>query len=357
MAFASPPALIHRPRRTRLKPCTVSLSLQSPHLPPHAYTTLPDSTPVCRLITFLQSRDPSPSNVSRTLDTLLAHGYQTFSLPPPLHTSAASYVRLIGRSAADRLQLCTRLDINPSTLNTVSKRTVEDLIDNHLRSLSLERLHMVQFSWTDFRDKRYLDFLNELSELQRVGKLRSVGTANFPTRQLRYLHSQGIKIASNQVPFSLLDERPMTQMAPFCTQNGIALVAANALGGGFFSERYLGLPEPRKSACSPALLRFAGMIRVWGGWGLFQQLLYEMKGVANKYGVSMANVAVNWVLRQPFMAVGLEVESAEYCESNLRPFLFELDDDDLTVLQNVARKGNDLFTILGDSGSEFQDMR
>ncbi|CAN8063664.1 unnamed protein product [Agarophyton chilense] len=357
MAFASPHSLPFRQRRPGLKRCVLNLSLQSPHLPPHAYTTLPDSTPVCRLITFLHPRDLSPSNVSRTLDTLLAHGYQTFSLPPPVHTSAASYVRLIGRSAAEKLQLCTRLDITPSALSTVSKRTVEDLIDNHLRSLSLERLHMVQLSWTDFRDKRYLDFLDELSELRRVGKLRSVGTANFPTQQLRYIHSQGIHVASNQVQFCLLDERPMAQMTSFCTQHEIALVAANTLGGGFFSEKYLGLPEPRKSACSPALLQFAGMIRVWGGWGLFQQLLYEMKGVANKYGVSMANVAVKWALRQPVMAVALETESAEYCKSNLRPFLFDLDDDDMITLKNVARKGNDLFTILGDSGSEFQNSR
>lgn len=216
---------------------------------------------------------------------------------------------------------------------------------------------MVQLSWTDLRDERYLDFISELSELQRLGKLRSVGTANFPTRQLRYLHSQGLRVASNQVPFCLLDERPLTQMASFCAQHGIALVGGNSLGGGFFTERFLGLPEPRKSACSPALLRFAGVIRVWGGWGLFQQLLYEMKRVANKYGVSTANVAVKWVLRQPVMAVVIGIENAEYCKSNLRPFHFDLDDEDVAALESVARKGNDLFTILGDSGSEFQVHR
>lgn len=38
------------------------------------------------------------------------------------------------------------------------------------------------------------------------------------------------------------------------------------------------------------------MIRQWGGWPLFQDLLAVTKSVADKHGVSIPNVGVRWVL-------------------------------------------------------------
>ncbi|CAN0556043.1 unnamed protein product [Laminaria digitata] len=38
------------------------------------------------------------------------------------------------------------------------------------------------------------------------------------------------------------------------------------------------------------------MIRQWGGWPLFQELLSAVKQVADKHGVSIPNVGVRWVL-------------------------------------------------------------
>lgn len=64
------------------------------------------------------------------------------------------------------------------------------------------------------------------------------------------------------------------------------------------SERYLGMPEPRVRGVGGELERFAKVVAVWGGWGLFQELLYAVKGVADKYGVSMENVAMRWVLER-----------------------------------------------------------
>ena len=41
----------------------------------------------------------------------------------------------------------------------------------------------------------------------------------------------------------------------------------------------------------------ASLIR-WGSWALFQELLRELKLVADRHGTTIANIAVCWVLRQ-----------------------------------------------------------
>ena len=55
----------------------------------------------------------------------------------------------------------------------------------------------------------------------------------------------GIRIASNQVQFSLIDRRPEARMAPLCRERGVHLLAYGTVCGGLLSERYLGQPEPR----------------------------------------------------------------------------------------------------------------
>ena len=50
----------------------------------------------------------------------------------------------------------------------------------------------------------------------------------------------GFQIVSNQVQFSILDQRPEKIMTPFFVKNGIKILAYGTLLGGFFSENIWG---------------------------------------------------------------------------------------------------------------------
>ncbi len=41
------------------------------------------------------------------------------------------------------------------------------------------------------------------------------------------------------------------------------------------------------------------MIRAWGGWELFQELLAVLKEIATRREVDVSNVAARWVLDRP----------------------------------------------------------
>jgi hypothetical protein len=59
------------------------------------------------------------------------------------------------------------------------------------------------------------------------------------------------------------------------------------------SEKYLGVPEPTKAELTTTSLRkYMPFVKAWGGWDShFQPLLKAMKSIADKYNVSIANVA------------------------------------------------------------------
>lgn len=368
------------PRRSFHAHCpNQHICARAPFDPPSdAYITLGehDQTQVCRLITALSPSSlhshysaPNSLQVTRAIDALVEAGLQTFDLgclhPRPLSEDIAfyarEYIRLVGPSLASNLRFCSQAEIDPHTIGDIHQRSVQNIVDQHLKTSGLERLDLMQLSWSDFRDKRYVDFLGELLELKRIGKIASIGTIAFPTRELKYLSSQGITVASNQVSFSLVDRRALVDMADWCHSNNVRLLAKSALGAGFISERFLGLPEPSKRLCEfPPVAHFASVIRAWGGWSLFQELLYAIKQVADKHDVTMSNVAVKWALQSSGQtAVVVDASLADppevqLCISNLRVFHFTLDDDDRHLLDSVASKCNDLHSILGDCGSELQ---
>src|SRR5207237_9777928 len=118
----------------------------------------------------------------------------------------------------------------------------------------------------------------------------------------------------------------------FCKATGITLVAYETLLGGLLSEKYLGRTEPGRGELNTASLqKYTRMIAAWGGWSLFQELLAALKTVADKHGVSIANVGARYVLDRPVVAgviIGARLGIAEHLADNVRAFEFALDADD-----------------------------
>jgi aryl-alcohol dehydrogenase-like predicted oxidoreductase len=219
-------------------------------------------------------------------------------------------------------------------------------------------LDLLQFHWWDYLDKNYLEALKYMTELQQEGKIKHLALTNFDTEHLKTIIDHGIKIVSNQVQFSLIDRRPIVQMVQFCQENNVKLLPYGTLCGGLLSEQYLGQPEPFSGLLKTASLRkYKNMIDGWGNWQLFQELLQVLNTIAQKYQVSIANVAVRYILEQPTVAgaiVGARLGVSEHLEDNAKIFDFSLDSLDYNQINSVLVNGRDLFQIIGDCGDEYR---
>jgi len=147
-------------------------------------------------------------------------------------------------------------------------------------------------------------------------------------------------------------------MAPYCQERGIHLLAYGVLAGGLLTERYLRQPEPGRAALNTASLsKYKNMVDAWGGWDLFQELLITLESIAGRHRVSIASVAVRYVLDRPAVAgviVGLRLGLAEHRDDNARVFDFDLDEDDLEKIKLVLSRSRDLYQIIGDCGDEYR---
>lgn len=260
-----------------------------------------------------------------------------------------------GKGETSRMQALTKFVPSPSPM---SRSIVEHHIDNSRRRMGVESIDLLQFHWWDYNDIRYIDAMHHLTKLRDEGKIRHIGLTNFDTERMEIMTEQGFEIVSNQVQYSILDQRPASKMESFCKKHGISLLAYGTILGGFFSKKYLGKKEPtREDLHTLSLQKYKHMIDVWGGWNLFQDLLRALEGISEKHKSSIANVAARFVLDRPQVAsaiIGARLGISNNITDNLQVFSLNLDSDDLAAINSVTSRSNDLFDVIGDCGDEYR---
>lgn len=260
-----------------------------------------------------------------------------------------------GKDEAAKVQGLTKFVPNPGPM---TRSIVERYIEKSIKKMNVKSIDVLQFHWWDYTDTGYLDALHHLTNLCDEGKIRHLGLTNFDTDRMEIMIEQGFKLVSNQVQYSIIDQRPQIKMVPFCQKNKMHLLTYGTLCGGFLSKKYLGKTEPTGSELDTySLQKYKNMIDAWGGWNLFQELLTVLNQIAIKHGSSIANVATRYILDKPAVAgviIGARLGISENRQDNLKVFSLQLDKEDDEKIKSVTSKSKDLFDTIGDCGDEYR---
>ena len=260
-----------------------------------------------------------------------------------------------GKDELDKIQALTKFVPNPGPM---SRTIVEHYIEKSIKRMNVKSIDVLQFHWWDYNDTRYLDALYHLSKIHDEGKIRHVGLTNFDTERMKIISEQGFKLVSNQVQYSIIDQRPQVQMTEFCLKNKINLLTYGTLCGGFLSEKYVGKAEPSRSDLDTySLQKYYNMIDAWGGWSLFQELLVVLNDIAKNHGISISNVATRYILDKPAVAgviIGVRLGISDHKSDNSKVFSLRLTKEDLEKIKSVTSKSKDLFATIGDCGDEYR---
>lgn len=279
-------------------------------------------------------------------------GLTTFDMAD--HYGPAEEVAGLFRSRApqQRVQLFTKWVPKPGR---VSKAEVRAAVERALSRLGVEAIDLLQYHAWNYADPSWLETLFDLQELKTRGLIRHLGLTNVDTAHLRVVVASGIDVVSNQVSYSLLDQRAAAGLGPFCVEHGVHLLAYGTLGGGWLTDRWLGAPEPDWQRLSTwSQMKYGRFLRIAGGWSALQRVLQAAASVAARHGVSIANVASRFILDQPGVAgviIGARLGEREHIDDTLRLFALALTDKDRSELRSALAT---LQPIPGDCGDEYR---
>lgn len=237
----------------------------------------------------------------------------------------------------------------------VNKATIRKAVDKALTRLQSYQVDLLQYHAWLYPDPSWLDTLFELQELKKQGLIKHLGVTNFDAAHLRVAVASGIELVSNQVCYSLLDQRANGEMKAVCDAYDVKLLAFGTLAGGFLSNRWLNKPEPKvDESFTWSQMKYKRFIDQVGSWGDFQSLLLLLDVIARKHEVSMANVASKFIMDQPHVAgviLGARLGKSEHIAENKQLVALGLDQEDKRNIQSVLETLN---PVPGDCGDEYR---
>jgi len=284
--------------------------------------------------------------------TYVKAGFTTFDMADHYGSAeeiAGAYLNEYGAGSAE---FCTKWVPKPGR---IKREEVRAAVQRSLDRMQADRIDLLQFHAWHYPDPSWLDCLFWMQELRDEGHISHLGLTNFDAAHLRVVLMSGIEVVSNQVCFSLLDQRAAASMLELCAQHGVKLLAFGAIAGGFLTERWLGKPEPDWGKLDTwSEMKYGRFIREAGGWDKLQGLLQTMHRAAERQQVSVANVACRAILDQPAVGgviIGARLGKAEHIADNLRVFDFEFDEESRA---EIAENLGSLRPIPGDCGDEYR---
>lgn len=326
-----------------------------------AFTHLAPDLRISRILTGLwqiadMERDGRTLNLDQVALAMTPYaeaGFTTFDMAD--HYGSAEEIAGIFKNkyAGNRaVQLLTKWVPEPGKLN---RRGVRRAVQRSLNRLQSDAIDLLQFHAWNYADPGWLDGLFWLQELKQEGLIRHLGLTNFDSAHLRIVLNSGIEVVSNQVCYSLLDQRARGSMTQLCQQHGIKILAFGTIAGGFLTERWLGRPEADiDSLPTWSQMKYKRFIDVAGGWEAYQHLLHVLKAIAGRHELSIANIASRFILEQPAVGgviLGARLGKSEHIEENRRIFNFSLDAEDKTAIEAALDR---LSPIPGDCGDEYR---
>jgi aryl-alcohol dehydrogenase-like predicted oxidoreductase len=180
----------------------------------------------------------------------------------------------------------------------MSRKHILDAIDASLKRLQTDYVDLYQLHSYD--PTTPLDeALAALDAVVTSGKARYVGVSNWPaTKVARGIGRAELKgwagIASVQPRYNLIFRTFERDLLPLCREEGIGVIPYNPLAGGMLTGKHQPGPAPEGSRFTLGTAGARYQERYWHDREF--ETVEQLKAVAAEAGISLATMAVAWVL-------------------------------------------------------------
>jgi aryl-alcohol dehydrogenase-like predicted oxidoreductase len=217
----------------------------------------------------------------------------------------------------------------------LSRDQVLTQIDKSLARLRTDYVDLYQCHRYDW-DTPLEETMEALSEVVRSGKARYLGFSEWPAEKIEEAMSlPGVEpFVSSQPQYSMIWRGIERDVVDVSRRNGISQIVWSPLAQGVLTGKYRpGEPPPSDSRASSESM---GM---WMDKARDERLLervQRLRPIADELGITLAQLAIAWVLREPNVASAIIGASRpEQVEDNVGAVGVELSDDVLRQVDEI----------------------
>lgn len=216
---------------------------------------------------------------------------------------------------------------------------VIEACDRSLKNLKTDYIDLYQIHWPSGSFKSEIvpiaETMRAMNDLKEQGKIRAIGVSNFSRAQLEEAAQYG-RIDSLQPPYSLFWRKVEKDAMPYCVENNISLLAYSPLAQGLLTGKFgLGHEFPEgDNRRDNKLFKGDNYVRA-------QTALDKLRPIADRYNVSLANLAIAWLIAQPQTNAITGARHAKQIEENAIAAAVKLSPEDLAEIDAIGRTVTD----------------
>jgi aryl-alcohol dehydrogenase-like predicted oxidoreductase len=217
----------------------------------------------------------------------------------------------------------------------LSREQVFTQLDASLRRLRTDHVDLYQchrYDWNTPLEQT----MEALTEVVRQGKVRYIGFSEWPVEKIREAQAMaGVEhFVSSQPQYSMIWRGPERDVIPASRELGISQIVWSPLGQGVLTGKYkpgAALPEGSRATSNS----MGGFMERALGQTLLERV-QQLRPVADELGLSMAQLALAWVLREPNVASAIIGASRpEQVEDNAAASGIELSEETLARIDEI----------------------
>jgi aryl-alcohol dehydrogenase-like predicted oxidoreductase len=191
----------------------------------------------------------------------------------------------------------------------LSRKHVLESIDGSLQRLGTDYLDLYQAHRYD-HETPLEETMLAFADVVRSGKALYIGVSEWTAEQLRagkeLADEMGFPLVSNQPQYSALYRVIEAEVIPASRELGISQIVFSPIAQGILTGKYLpGQPAPAGSRATDEKGGGANFIARWANDDDVLTRVQELKPIAADLGLSMAALAVAWVLTEENVAAAI----------------------------------------------------
>ncbi|HUY15056.1 MAG TPA: aldo/keto reductase [Terriglobia bacterium] len=203
-------------------------------------------------------------------------------------------------------------------------------VEQSLKRLGTDHIDLYQTHWPD-KTTPIEETMRTLLDLKREGKIGNIGVSNVTVEQIEAYRRLG-PVVSGQEKYSMLDRGLENEYLPYARKNNIAVLAYSPLASGLLT----GKVGPERQF-PPDDLRHNNPRFSIESRKKVLAMLDKMRPIAEKHGLTLAQLVIAWTLAQPGLTHALVgARSARQSEENAAAGNVRLSPEELETINQCA---------------------
>ncbi|MGZ4450085.1 MAG: aldo/keto reductase family protein [Nocardioides sp.] len=235
----------------------------------------------------------------------LEEGITTFDTADVYANTAAESVlgRALKGERREGLEIFTKVywPTGPGAHNDhgLSRKHIMESIDGSLSRLGTDYVDLYQAHRYDY-ETPLEETMEAFADVVRQGKALYIGVSEWRAEEIREAHRLArelkISLVSNQPQYSLLWRVIESEVVPTCEELGIGQIVWSPIAQGVLTGKYLPGQAPPAGSRATDDKGGANMIKRWLEDDVLERV-QQLKPIADEAGLSLAELAVAWVLQ------------------------------------------------------------